>query len=408
MARNVLEVFNQGCPDLKFDKAFVKKLHNYRQAFANKNEDHIGFFGGMLMGVHRVRFRTEDRNEWFDDILQADDLSLEDELHALDAIESQRHVSSDVMNLSCLWVVHRLYTSPSLSAKEKEEAMIDALLVLQYKFITSILARWFTYSADLQVAQATVAALSMRYGLKNSGSWGQLLHDRAVEILQGRIHLKTYTQFTNDEDIVYMVNDIQGRIKKILKNIRDVFERVRKDPKTLIRSNSAIVQLDGVTQVKDKKRQFVQYRRYLHSVITDPATFLKPELVDVIVSGMSALKKADLEQALYYMSVNYGANGDPDIEPLLEEALAHAFDYLATQGRNEVRNNDLAGLITKLKALYMASRGSDPAVMKMRDLGERIVQRSIRSKTPATIASVRTGLLLYSILRTFSMQHYSK
>lgn len=408
-ANNVLEVFNEGLPDLKFDKALALKIARYAHAFVNKNPEHIAFFGGMLMGVHRVRFKPEDRNEWFDDILEADDLVLEDRLHRLPEIVSDRHVSSDVMNLSCLWVVHRFYSSPYLSASEKEEAMVNTLLVLHYKFITSILARWFIHSADPQVALATVAAMSMKYGLKTAGSWGALLRLRSKEIIStGSIHYKTYTKFTNDKAIVYMVNDIQGRVKKILKYIRDVFEIVRKDPKGLIRTSSSTVELDGVSSIKDKKRSFSAYVRYANDVVKDPATWLKPELVDVIDKAMSTMPKAKLEEALYYCSVNSGNGGDPQVAILIEETLGHAFEFLMQRGRNDVRVNDLAGIIGKLRNRYMSSRSSDPVLMKMRDLGEDIVKNATRSRVAAEISSIRTGILLYIVLRTFSMQYYTR
>jgi hypothetical protein len=405
---NIKAVFNRGCPDIKIDKAFIRELNNYAQSFANKNEDHIAFFGGALMGVHQVRFRTEDRNRWFDDILEADDLSIEEELHRLPAIVPSRQVSSDVMNLSCLWLTHRIYTSTHLSQREKEEAMIDAILVLQYKFITSILAHWFRYPANEAVAVATYASLSKKFGLKVHGSWRALLLARANDILApGTIHYKTYTQFNDDLAIVYMVNDIQGRIKDILKNIRDVFETVSKDPKGLIRSTGNTVTLDGVTRVKDKQRNYVIYRRYIHDVMGDRSTFIRDELVSIISSAMSTMPRALLEETLTYMAVNSGANGDPQVEQLVDETLTHAFDYL-TSNRGAVAANDIGGLVAKMRSLYMASRGSDPTLLKMRDLAEKIVLKSIKSKNSSVVAAVRTGAMLYIILRTFTMNHYGK
>jgi len=419
MAKNIKEVFDEGCPDLKVDREFIKKLHQYAQAFANKNDDHIAFFGGTLMGVHPVRFRTEDRNRWFDDILQADDLAIEEELHKLPAIVPSRQVSSDVMNLSCLWLTHRIYTSPHLSQKEKEDAMVDAILVLQYKFITSILAHWFRYPADEAVATATYAALSKKFGLKVHGSWRALLLARTHDILaKGTIHYRTYTNFNDDLAVVYMVNDIQGRIKDILKNIRDVFETVSKDPKGLIRSTSATVTLDGVTKVRDKQRNFIIYRRYLHEVITDKETFIRDELVDIVASAMNAMPRRHLVEALTYMAQNSGKLpsgtkvsqthrlADPRIDKLIDETLTHAFAELTTN--RTTNTSDIGGLVARMRSLYMASRGSDPTLLEMRSLAEGIAADGISSRNGSVIAAVRTGILLYIVLRTFTRNHYAK
>lgn len=409
MTKNIDQVFREGCPGLVIDQSFLKKLNHYTQSFANKNDDHIAFFGGTLMGVHPVRFRTEDRNRWFDDVLETDDLSIEDELHKLPEIVPTRQVSSDVMNLSCLWLVHAIYISPNLSASEKEAGMTDALMVLQFKFITSILAHWFRHDADEAVAIATYAALSKKFGLKIHGSWRALLLSRVRDILaKGTIHYKTYTEFQNDKAIVYMVNDIQGRIKDILKNIRDVFETVRKDPKGLIRSTSATVSIDGELNVRVKKRNFVIYRRYIHEVITDRSTFIREELVQIVAGAMSTMPRPLFEDALNYMSLNYGTNGDKDIAILVDDTLTHAFDYISTNKAIMGNVNDIGNVLAKMRALYMASRGSDPTLLNMRDVAERIAWRSVKSKNASVIAAVRTGCILYILLRTFTMNFYSK
>lgn len=409
MAKNIKEVFQEGCPDLKIDRAFIRKLHLYTQNFANKNEDHIAFFGGNLMGVHPVRFRDEDRNRWFDDVLETDDLALEDELFKLPAIVPSRNVSSDVMNLSCCWLVHAIHIS-DLSPKEKEEAMTDALMVLQYKFITSILAYWFRYPADKNVAETTYARLNKKFGLKVYGSWRALLLARARDILASSSpHYQTYRSFNDDLAVVYMVNDIQGRIKDILKNIRDVFEEVRKDPRGAIRSTSATqVDAEGITAVKDKQRNFTIYRRYIHGVMSDRPSFIRDELVQVIVSAMPTMPDKLFLEALAYMSQNIGPGGDKDVGELVDETLSHAFDYIATNRSIMNNPNDIGGLVAKMRSLYMASRGSDPTLLKMRATAEQIATRAVRSKNASIIAAVRTGMMLYIVLRTFTMKHYSK
>ena len=68
--------------------------------------------------------------------------------------------------------------------------------------------------------------------------------------------------------------------------------------------------------------------------------------------------------------------------------------------------SDLAGLIGKLKNLYSASRMSDPQLIKMRDLADKVVGRSVKSRNSAALASVRTGLQIYFVLRAFARKYY--
>ena len=56
----------------------------------------------------------------------------------------------------------------------------------------------------------------------------------------------------------------------------------------------------------------------------------------------------------------------------------------------------------------MASRSTDEDLMMLREYGEKIVKVGTSTKNPTIIAAVRTGLLLYIVLRGFTMHHYTQ
>lgn len=410
MHKSINETFREACPKLVADKQLARKVAQYAYQFANKNQDHIAFFGGTLLGVHMVRFRPDDRDRWFEDVLEVDDIALEDALMKNPALVEGRHVSTDPMNLSCFWLCHMFHNSTKLSQKEKEEAMLDTMLVLQYKFITSIMAHYFPYAADEQIAIATYARLSKKFGLKVHGSWRALLINRSKDILvRGGIHFKTYTEFRDDIAIVKMVNDTQGRVRDIVKNIRDVFSEVQKDPKGLIRSTSSTsINMDGEVQVKNLKRSYVVYRRYVNDIIGDRRSFIRDELVHIVSTVMSAARRELIVEALSYLSVNSGPKGDKDVDQLVSDTLTHAFDYISNN-RDVIGNvNDIGGMLTRFRGLYTASRASDETMLRMREVSERIVKRAINSKNAAVIAAVRTACMMYILARTLTMHHYGK
>ena len=55
----------------------------------------------------------------------------------------------------------------------------------------------------------------------------------------------------------------------------------------------------------------------------------------------------------------------------------------------------------------MSSRTTDPTVKMLRDQTEAIARLATGSKSLPQLASVRTAVLLYIVLRTFTMRHYS-
>lgn len=408
MAENIKSVFIKETEDVRIDSRLLRRISQYEKAFVNRDEDSIAFFGGNLMGTHPIRFRQSDRNLWFDDVLEIDDYSLKEQLHSLPTINPSFQVSSDVMNLSVVWLVHAIYSERSLSASRKEEGMINALLILHYKFLSSLMAHYFKYPADRSVALATYASLSKKYALKQHGSWSGLLLARSKDIISKKsIHYNTIVRFDDDDAITYMVSDIQGRIREIVKNMMAVFYRIREQDAKIGTANVGTIDLDGYATVRDQTRNQTQYKRYIQSVVGNKRDFIKPELVSVVAGAMHTMPEKLLVETLEYMSDNYQVRGEKDIDVLLDETLLHAFDYLSETG-NINRVGDLASLITRLRALYMASRSNDPVLMKMRKIAEKIVGKAVRTKNASVIASVRTGVLIYIVLRTLSMKHYSK
>lgn len=407
MHETVKTIFDDECANLEIGPKIVKRLNQYYHAFISKNEDHIKFFGGNLLGVEVVRFTDADRSKWFDEILEVVDGPLEDRLLALPTINAEFFVSSDTMNLSCIWLAHAIFNSARLNDAQKHEAMVNTMLVLQIKFFTSRYFRHFRYPADRATAEATYAQLSFKYAIKVHGSWAAYLVARSEEIISKEsIHYKTITEMNDDFKVVYALNDIQGRIRDMLKNIYDVFLTVHRQG-VKISTTSSVVEYDGVEVLKDKTKNLTAYIRYINAVITDKNSFIREELLVVIEKLMHTASPKLFRESLAYMSDNYRQNGAKEIEQSLEEILLHSFDYL-TQNKALIRNStDLAGLLSKIRGVYTSSRSSDPVLLSIREKVEKIVSHATGNKNSSIIASVRTAVCLYIVLRSFTMKHYS-
>lgn len=408
MSSSIKEVFKRQLSDLELDSKLVKRLSHFKHAFINKNDDHIKFFGGNLLGVEVVRYLQADRDEWFSEVLDVDDVSLTEALYSLEVINEEYKRTSDVVNLTSIWLLHAIYNSKQLSALEKEKSMIDVVYMLQVKFITSIFAHYFKFPADKEIAQAVYESLSRKYALKQAGSWNALFTERSKDVIgHTSIHLKTIKNFDDDDAILYMITDIQGRIREVVKKMYAVLIQMR-DNKDRISSTSSVgLTTDGEAILKDRQRSFSTYKRYIHSVIPDRQTFIRDEVVSVITDAMHTMSPKLFIDVLEHCSTNYGKANHAEIGDLCDETLLHAFEFLSTN-RALLRNQgDLSKLLTRLRSLYMASRMVDPSLLKMRDLADSIVAKASISKNKAMQASLRTGLELYIVLRTFTMNYYS-
>lgn len=403
MARNIKQVLDETCPNVKVDSKLSKRIHKYAQSFVNKNADHVSFFGGNLLGVHPVRFKTTDKVEWYDDVLGIDETYVRSRIVELPTIDPEWVRGTDVMNLSCVWLTHKFFHS-AMSQKEKEKAMMDCLMVFHFKLITSLMAHNFKYQTDPDVALAVYSALSKKYALKQYGSWYAMLEARCKDIMsKDSIHYKTIDKFDSDEDIQYMITDIQGRLRAIVKKLWIVFAEVRAQDSKIL-TTAGKIEIDGAMVIRDMSRNFTPYKRYIHEIVNDHSRFIKAELVEVIGNAMHTMPEKLLGDALKYLVEHY--HNDRNVIPYLDEALEHAFDYLHAEQSAFARNQDIGTLIVKLRAVVMSSRSTDPSLMKLRDLGDAIVKKSVKSKNSTVLASVRTGLYLYVILRTFARDYY--
>jgi hypothetical protein len=391
--------------NIKIDEALIKRIHHFEQEFTHRNEEHIEFFGGNLLGVNKVRFLPKDWANWFDNVLNVDDVELESALHDLKTVNKNHNVASDVMNLTCIWLTHAILNS-KLNATLKHRGAVDTLLVFQYKVLTSKLSKDFKFNANRELMTTVYASLSKKFSIKQYGSWGALLNARAEDVIsKGSIHYNTLMNFDNDLKIQYIATDMQGRLRDIVKNHWDVINSIRESDKKIM-TTSATIDTDDGAAVVDMSRSIVVYKDYINSVVGERTNFIKDELIKVIASAMTTMSPVFLRDALEHVSDNYQLDGG-EIEGIINGIMVHAFDFLSHRYQGNMRTPDLAYIVTTLRGIYMSSRTKDMLLLKLRDDIDAMLKRKLRGRSEAAIAAVRTGLMLYVVVRALTKKHYS-
>ncbi len=401
----IKDVYNAECAHVKVDHRLYKKIVDMEAHFVNKKPEHIEFFGGTLLGVQTVRFTNEDRDRLFIDILEVDDSVLEEKVYDVRGpdgeyvVNREWNISSDIFNISSVWLLHAIEKSTFLDDNQKQEAKVRVCLYMMYKFLTSRLYRLFRYPADPEIAAATYAQLSRKFAVKQHGSYGATLRVMAENsISKTGIHGRTIEMMDDDIAVRNMLNDIQGRIRDILKNVYGEFLKVHQEG-TRITKSSSLVETDGELIFKDKSKSLVNYTRYLKSIITDEGSFVRQEIVDVIAGVMHTMPPKLLLTSLSWASRNYGHTKEQTVERAVDLIAEHAFEYLSA--------NKALVRASKLRGAYMSSRSSDPKLIEIRNLVGDIVFNATKSKNESVIAATRTGFMIYVIVRMFSMRHYT-
>lgn len=400
----IKSVFEAAAPDFVVDQKLIQRLVEFERTFVNRNEDHIAFFGGQLTGVNPMRFTPSDRDKWFAEVLDIDDLLVEDGIKRL-PIDQTWVRANDVFNQSCVWVLHRILTS-SLSPSQKELGAKLTIQIMQYKMLGSLLAHNFRYPADEGTAQATLAAMSRKYLIKTSKSWHDLLEKRAVEMVSPRsVHRNAYMLMRSDDAVIKMIHDIQNRLKELIKSINKIFYDLHARG-VKVRTESSVREIDGSVVLKDKTRQYTTFIRYLHQVMDDPKSFVRDDLVDVVADSMHTMNPRLLVETLDWMSKNRLAPRHDYITELADETLIYAFELIASDRKLFNSRGGLTPLIAKLRSMYMASRMSNDSLLKTKELSDKVVRAALTTRNESVVASVRTGVQLYLVLRAMAMHYY--
>lgn len=400
--------------DVEFDHTLLNRFLEMEQGFISKKPEHIRFFGGTLTGVETVRFTDQEKAKLFD-IIHADEVELEELLYNLKddhhqpVIHQDRKVSSDVFNITCIWMIHRFHNSKKLDENQRNIGKISVCRYLYYKFLTSLLYQYFKYPADPDTARATYANLTNKYVLKQEGNW-----DATIQYLSANQTVKqenreviwkhVIEKMDNDDDVGKMLNDLQSRIRDMLKNIYGVFITAHNSGHR-ISANSSLIESDGEMILKDSTKSPGVYTRYVKSILTDENSFVKEELVKLISDSMPTMAPRLFRQALKWTSVSYQLNDHKQIDEAIDLVMEHAIEYVSSN--RKIVAGDLSSMIDGLRGAYMSSRSTEHKLLKARELVEALIKKATNSHNDSGVAAVRTGWMLYVVVRAYSMRYYT-
>lgn len=405
-ANELKSFFETTFPSLVATKELANRLLDFQIRFVTKNQDHMEFFGGNLTGVHIVRFTPADMDKFFLDVLDIEEEEVKEGLFALPGVNKKHKVASDPFNNVCMYLIH-IFLSSKLPENVKKIGAVSTALILNYRYITSRLFKGFKYPADPQTAIAAYAALNNKFILKRLGTWHAVLEDRTKDLVQeDGLHYKVLLNFTDDKKIKYAITDTQGRVREIFKNVYGEFVKIHERGKK-IRATSSTFEFEGEEMLKDKTNGLLAYIHYANSIVEDKNSIIKQEIIDAVCDIVKTASPILLEQTLQWISDNAKFTNQKIIKEFIELVLVHSFKYLQDNKNVVSRTTDLLSLAIILKGVYTSSRSSDEDLYKLRNLGEKIIKKTGLIKSPSMLASVRTVLMLYIVIRVFAMNHYS-
>lgn len=365
--------------------------------------DNIPFFGGNLLGTDNIRFYSADRDNWFDNVLEIDEEYLKEAIHSLPVINTDWVVTSDIFNMSCVWIISAIMIKFGDRDKLAREAMLCVLDLFQFRFLTSIYAHYFKRPVDESAATATYASLTLKFKIRQLGTWGAVIRDRSESILdKDSIHYKTFKDMGPDESILYVITDVSTRTRKTIKDQYAVLDKVRAN-NLRVQSNSLTMELDGEMIIKDKVNTYSVARNYLLDVSGNPTSFIRNELVDVVLDMMPTVSEQAFTDLLKVISSLPTGKERDSIEWTMNETLLISFDLITEE---RIKFTDLTQILRKMRAQFMVSKSPGENLLEIRERLEKFAAKYSKLHSQAALASVRTSIMLYFLLRGLTYNQY--
>lgn len=400
---NIKAVYDDHCQSVSFDRRWAKRVVGTIRAFEGRDEEHINFLGGNLVGVYRLHWRADDVNDWYD-LLRIDDIrSLKNDFHDLSTINPDFHVVGNPINASFLYAVHRVMTG-ELPEREREEVAIAILAHMHYQFLSSLLYHQFPYRAQEAIALALYDSLSRKSMLKQYHTWGNLVRARAEDIIRkDSIHYQTLIEFSDDEKIIYAISDIQSRIREVVKKLKSEYMRLRDQDARVMSQGSTLVTREGETVLREFENKAAGLQRALKDIILDPHDLIRSEVLESTLKMVTTADERYLRTALSFISEAMRNNKRTSVETLVDDLVIFIQGYLRRAPSNE---RTIIHVVMKVRNLMRSSQLAAPDAIALRSLTADLIEQALPKRNVTIQASTRIALLVYLTIRLLTINHF--
>lgn len=393
------QVFDEIFDKFRFDSNFAKRINAFQVGFVNRNQDHLEFFGGNLLGVQVIRFKDSDVNKFFDEVIDQDYDYVEKRVRTVTDIDHTYKIAGDIFNLTLSYVLHRCLTSDFLVDQKRHRAALDTALIFFYRSICAVHSYYFKYPFDPKIAQEAYARLSGKFLIKQLGSWQEVMLYRSDRLIErGSVHLNELIRYDNDDAIVYMIEDSQGRIKDLVKNYAIELYKVHEEGANIATTSSTMLDADGEVTIRDKVGGVDSKVQILRGMVGDKNAFIKDEYVSVIAKTNTNTSARIVKHTLGWMCDNVGVKKySQDIDDFISKVVVQTM-YMIENNIPINKRRDVPYILKTIKDLYLSTRTTDRDILEIREIGDRIIGNANGRVSTSLALSTRTSVILYIAL----------
>lgn len=393
------------------DKRTVDQIVRWRMVYETRDTNSEAL-NTPLLGCSKLGFFERDSQMLFD-ILHVSRDEFKRTIRQ-SAIPSSFHVASDEFNLLVAWAAHSFQTS-TMSDQDKDRGIYSLFFMLLVKFFSGLVRHYYPHGANKGVMEATIDSLSEKFDIKQkeTSTWRLQIHQRASELLSPTsIHAKTLASFIPDKDVIYLITDLQTRLRTKLRNITNIYYDMVKAGREVRDSGMVSNDAEGEKIIKELKNSFEGMIASISNKVLNTQQFIKSDYL-IIVSKLVPNVRVDMMRNLLmqfsaYATVQYQKKQSDDLSKdgklfvgyhiLIQNLIQRLYRDAIMK---KINMNSRLEILKNSMNVVRSSRILDPVIAQLKDSLDKFVLSTRLSQRDATNASLRIAFVTYIILLSF-------
>lgn len=375
-----------------------------------------------MLGVYPIVFTDHDRESLFT-IAGITEYQISSFVKETSYFKGNDYkTASDPFAILTVWLLH-LAIVQIHDKKTRESFQVNLARYLHYRYFTSLINYSFKHGAKEGVMMYVVNTLSRKFDVIEYGSWKGTIENRSKDLISDgsdpkrkvSIHYKTLVNGGPDKEFVYVIIDVQTRIRDKVKIIRNLYYKANEEGHSIKSSASTSVDREGEKIVVERASTFDSMITTMNSIVVNSNAFVDPVTIRLLCTQFASTSESMLKYYLIQMSelasrqatTSYRNQplsrikvGDkviiPAIRDLIATIISVSFRFCEI---NQVPLNKPVKVWIALKNVYSSSRIQDADIQMVKDSMEYFIDETAEITRPATKSSLRMALIMYIIYR---------
>ena len=381
--------------NVKVDKRLEKRLIRYILSWKTSYTPNLEFSGTNLLGVIRPRFTAADIRSFFDDVIGLDLDDIADPIRNLKVVPIERQITSDVYNIVCMYLIHRLLKSRLHKGAEY------AYLAFGYKTFVRRYNQFFSdFNIEKDIALAVYENMSQHYIIKKTGSVEDMLLYRSKDYIDRRgVNHKRIVTFESI-DVFDAIADGYGRLNSMLKSVMALTINIMEEGKRVSSVSASTDAGDGNIVVRSVTGSLDNNIEILLNTVPNTATFIDDSILNLSVVESSVTNPKALQEILEWISNHYSDNRyNKELKELITDAIVVTQNYLIYRDIGELSSSNIPMIIITIRGMWGSRRENDQLFNDVRERGRKYVKQITKRKDKTAISALSTSMFIYFFLR---------